>query len=58
MQNLTPISAGTAGTPESIASTGPVEVIGGILGIGALGVGIQQWFASRRAVADALHHQD
>ncbi len=48
--------SGTA-TPESIASTGPAEVIGGILGVSALGIGVQQWFASRRAVAAALHHK-
>ncbi|MDO8335927.1 MAG: PKD domain-containing protein [Candidatus Saccharibacteria bacterium] len=48
----------TAGTPDSIASTGPAEVIGSVLGIGALGIGIQQWYASRRAVAEAMHHHN
>jgi len=48
----------TAGTPESIASTGPAEVIGSVLGVSALGVGIQQWFASRRAVTEAMHHHN
>lgn len=55
----TPTTTGTtAGTPDSIASTGPAEVIGGVLGISALGIGIQQWFASRRAVAEAIHHSN
>lgn len=53
----TTTNSGTAATPSSIASTGPAEVFGGILGASAFGVGIQQWFASRRAVAEALHHQ-
>lgn len=50
-------TGGSAATPEAIASTGPAEVFGGILGVSAIGIGIQQWFASRRAVAEALHHQ-
>ncbi|MEK7621137.1 MAG: PKD domain-containing protein [Patescibacteria group bacterium] len=55
----TPTStSGSVTTPGSIASTGPVEVIGGIAGVSALGIGIQQWFASRRAVAEALHHHE
>lgn len=48
-------TGGSAATPESIASTGPAEIFGGILGVSALGIGIQQWFASRRAVNNALH---
>lgn len=47
----------TAATPDSIASTGPAEVFGGILAVSALGIGVQQWFASRRAVGEAIHHQ-
>ncbi len=53
----TATTGGSTATPEAIASTGPAEVFGGILGVSALGIGIQQWFASRRAVAEALHHQ-
>ena len=56
---VTPPTTGTtAGTPDSIASTGPAEVIGSVLGISALGIGIQQWYASRRAVAEAIHHSN
>lgn len=50
-------TGGTSATPSEIASTGPAEVFGGILGVSALGIGIQQWFASRRAVVDAINHQ-
>ncbi len=50
-------TSGVTATPESIASTGPAEIFGGILGVSMLGIGIQQWFASRRAVSDAIHHQ-
>lgn len=54
----TTTNSGSAATPSSIASTGPAEVFGGVLGASAFGIGIQQWFASRRAVAEALHpHQ-
>ena len=49
--------AGSAGTPTSIPSTGPVEVFAGILGASALGLGIQQWYASRRAMAEAMSHK-
>lgn len=56
---VTPTSTGTtAPTPGSIASTGPVEVIGGLVGVSALGIGLQQWYVSRRAVAEAIHHQN
>lgn len=52
----TPVTpAGTTTTPTTIPSTGPVEIFAGILGVSALGLGIQQWFASRRAVEEALH---
>lgn len=46
---------GTTTTPTSLPSTGPVEIFSGILGVSALGLGIQQWIASRRAVASALN---
>jgi hypothetical protein len=44
-------------TPEALPSTGPAEVFAGILASAALGLGIQQWYASRKAVEAALHHQ-
>lgn len=55
---VTPTTGTTAPTPGSIASTGPVEVIGGLIGVSALGIGLQQWYVSRRAVAEAIHHQN
>ena len=55
---VTPASAtGTPSTPTEIASTGPVEVFAGILGASAFGLGIQQWYASRRAVTEALSQE-
>ncbi len=55
---VTPTTGTTAPTPGSIASTGPAEVIGGLIGVSALGIGLQQWYVSRRAVAEALHHNN
>jgi uncharacterized repeat protein (TIGR01451 family) len=52
---VTPPPAGAAPTtPTQLPSTGPVEVFAGILGASAFGLGIQQWIASRRAVAEAF----
>ena len=47
----------TPTTPGSLPSTGPVQVFAGILGASAFGLGIQQWIASRRAVAEAFNIQ-
>lgn len=52
-----PVTPAGTTTPTSLPSTGPVEVFSGILGFSALGLGIQQWIVSRRAVAAALRHQ-
>ncbi len=52
-----PAVTGTAATPGELPSTGPVEIFAGILGASAFGLGIQQWVASRRAVATALSHE-
>jgi uncharacterized repeat protein (TIGR01451 family) len=52
--NVTPASTGGA-APTELPSTGPVEVFAGILGASAFGLGIQQWYASRRAVAEAMN---
>lgn len=51
-----PAVTGTA-APTELPSTGPVEVFAGILAASALGLGIQQWIASRRSVAEALSHK-
>ncbi len=48
---VTPAGAITPGTPSTIPATGPVEIFASILGVSALALGIQQWIASRRAVA-------
>jgi hypothetical protein len=58
----TVVTTGTTSTPnapapQSLPSTGPAEVIIGLAGASALGLGIQQWIASRRAVEAALHHK-
>lgn len=50
-------STSTPTTPEVLPSTGPAEVFAGVLAASALGLGIQQWYASRKAVESALHHQ-
>lgn len=59
-ESPTVVTTGTTSTPnavapESLPSTGPAEVFFGLVGAGALGLGIQQWVASRRAVEAALH---
>ncbi len=53
----TPPATVTGTTPTSLPSTGPVEVFTGIIAAAALGLGVQQWIASRRSVASAIHHQ-
>ncbi len=55
--DTTPVTTTGTTTPTSLPSTGPVEIFSGILGFSALGLGIQQWIASRRAVSEALRHQ-
>lgn len=47
----------TGTTPTELPSTGPVEVFVSLIAFGALGLGIQQWIASRRAVSEALQHK-
>ncbi len=54
---VVPPTSTTPTTPSSLPSTGPVEIFAGILGASAFGLGIQQWVASRRAVATALSHE-
>lgn len=41
-------------TPSVIPATGPEAAFAGILGSGALGYGIRQWFNSRRSLRDLL----
>ncbi|HYG83499.1 MAG TPA: hypothetical protein VD907_01330 [Verrucomicrobiae bacterium] len=43
------------GVPTELPATGPEMVIGGIIGSSALGLGVHSYFASRRALRDALH---
>ena len=39
----------TPETPAEMPSTGPVEIVGGLFGSSALGLGAHSWLASRRA---------
>lgn len=53
----TPPAIVTGTNPTELPSTGPVEVFTGLIAASALGLGVQQWIASRRSVVDAIHHQ-
>ena len=48
---------GTCATPvEALPTTGPVEVIAGLIGIAAITVGVVYYFKSRRDLESALHN--
>lgn len=53
----TPPATVTGTTPTTLPSTGPAEVFIGIVAAAALGLGVQQWIASRRSVVEAIHHK-
>ncbi len=49
---VTPVAATT---PSSLPTTGPAEVIAGLIGIAAITIGVVYYFKSRRELQETLH---